>query len=82
MIERKTWEEFRDTKLLWWINRSLHLFGWAIIVETDKFDNIVVAYPARVIFRGFTKKVEEDGFKDLSKYLLNNIKELEEEANE
>lgn len=27
-VEERTWEEFIDSKLLWWVNRSLHLFGW------------------------------------------------------
>lgn len=30
MIERKSWEEFRNAGLLWWINMILHTFGWAI----------------------------------------------------
>jgi hypothetical protein len=24
-----TWREFADAGLFWWINRGLHLFGWA-----------------------------------------------------
>lgn len=33
MIQRRTWEEFKDNKLLWFINSILHLFGWAIVLE-------------------------------------------------
>ncbi|WP_207733339.1 hypothetical protein [[Clostridium] symbiosum] len=33
MIERKSWEEFRNAGLLWWINMILHTFGWAITVD-------------------------------------------------
>lgn len=28
MIKRKSWEKFRESGLLWFVNRSLHLFGW------------------------------------------------------
>ena len=77
MVERRSWEEFTENKLLWWINRSLHLFGWAIVLELDNFGNVLEAYPARVKFRGFSEDIEEDGFKGISKYLSNNIKKLE-----
>ena len=31
----RTWKEFLDNGLLWWINRGLHLFGWAIVVVEE-----------------------------------------------
>ena len=63
-IDRRPWEEFADTKLLWWINRTLHLFGWAIvIVEQD--GKIIDAYPARHTFNGFSDKVNDQGYKAL-----------------
>lgn len=49
MIERKSWEEFRNAGLLWWINMILHTFGWAITVEL-KDGKIIDCYPARVKF--------------------------------
>lgn len=72
----KTWQEFRESGLLWWVNRSLHLFGWAIVVETD--DDVVaeVAYPARVDYRGFPRENEEQGFRRLTWYLLGNVDNL------
>ncbi len=82
MVKRKTWEEFRENKLLWWANRTLHLFGWAIIVKLDDDEKIGEVYPARVRFRGFSDKVETDGFIGLSKYLSENINELEKESKE
>ena len=82
MIDKRTWKEFRDTKLLWWVNRTLHLFGWAIVFATDEDDKLVDVFPARVKFRGFDQEIETDGFKGLSIYLLNNIKELEKETYE
>lgn len=27
MVERRSWEEFRESGLLWWVNRTLHLFA-------------------------------------------------------
>lgn len=36
MINKKTWDEFRATGLLWLVNTILHVFGWAIVVDVDK----------------------------------------------
>lgn len=58
MVIKKSWLEFRELGLLWWINRILHTFGWAICVDIDSGE----AYPARVKFRGFNEKCEELGF--------------------
>jgi hypothetical protein len=69
MIERKDWKEFQDSKLLWWINRILHTFGWAIVLETLPNGQILDAYPARVSFRGFSEQDEEDGFNGLADWM-------------
>ena len=50
---KKTWKEFQECKLLWWVNRSLHIFGWAIVVEEQEDGTISNCYPARVVYRGF-----------------------------
>ena len=34
-VTKKTWTEFREIGLLWFINTILHMFGWAIVVEVD-----------------------------------------------
>ncbi len=81
MMKRKTWEEFRNSKLLWFVNRSLHIFGWAIVVQMED-DKIIEAYPARVKFRGFDEKSEEEGFIGLSEYMKENSEELLAEAKE
>ena len=80
MVERKTWKEFQDSKLLWWVNRSLHLFGWAIVVNYEDNGDIFEVYPARVSFRGFDEKTEEEGFIKLTEHLKNNIDGLVEET--
>ena len=81
MIERKTWEEFRETKLLWWINRILHTFGWSIVLSLGE-DGIKIkdVYPARVKFRGFDEESEEEGFIGLTQYLKDNIDDISKEV--
>lgn len=79
MVKRKTWEEFRETKLLWWINRILHTFGWAICVDVSSADKgawIMDVYPARVKFRGFESELEDEGFIGLTEYLKGNMNEI------
>lgn len=68
MVKRKTWEEFRKSGLLWFINTILHAFGWAIVVEMDN-KMITDVYPARVKFRGFNEKSNTEGYQKLSKYI-------------
>ena len=76
-MTKKTWSEFRDAGLLWWINRSLHLFGWAIVFEVDEdTQEVTSVYPARVEYRGFQYASEEKGFVKLTKHLKENIDEL------
>lgn len=82
MIKRKTWEEFRSTGLLWFINQTLHVFGWAIVVEMDKDGKLTDAYPARVKFRGFNEQSQEKGYINISEYMNKNSEELLKEAKE
>jgi len=80
-IERRTWEEFRENGLLWWVNRALHVFGWAIIVVVDNEEEEEVSdiYPARVPYRGFPEKREEAGFRHLSAWMGKAWRALREE---
>lgn len=73
---KKTWKELQESKLLWWINRSLHLFGWAIVVVQEEDGTISGAFPARVDYRGFSEATEDEGFTVLTKYLANNAPSL------
>lgn len=88
MVFKKSWEEFRATGLLWWINTTLHLFGWAIVVEVEldqdrkPTDKISQVYPARVKFRGFDAPSTEQGYITLTDYLKQNIAELSAEVAE
>lgn len=87
MFEKKNWNEFRDSGLLWWINSQLHLFGYVIAIEgdynkeQDTFDTIRNVYPARVSYRGFSKNLNTLGYRKVSEYLQSTIEQLKEEAN-
>lgn len=82
MIEKRMWEEFREAGFLWFVNRILHVFGWAIVVEVELNEDgtptneIFKVYPARVKFRGFTRESEENGFKKITQYMFENAGEL------
>lgn len=80
MIAKKTWDEFRNNGLLWFINMILHTFGWAICVELDDDMKVINAYPARTKFRGFSEKNNDDGYKSVAKYLKDNADSIFEDA--
>ena len=80
-MERKSWEEFRASGLLWFVNRILHIFGYAIVIETNDTDTQVTdCYPARVSFRGFSEATEERGYLAVSKLMKELAPELVAEA--
>lgn len=81
MVDRKTWKEFRDSKLLWFVNTILHAFGWAIVLDIDN-DVVTDVYPARVKFRGFSDEINTAGYIGLSEYMKENCEELLKEAKE
>ncbi len=82
MIQKRSWVTFRNSGLLWWVNRTLHLFGWAIVYEFNSKGKIKEVYPARCKFRGFLANIEERNFRKLSRYLKKNIDKLLKEAME
>ena len=83
MITKKTWEEFRSTGLLLYINQILHAFGWAICIETEKdLKTVISSFPARVNFRGFDEESIDEEYKKINKYLLENSVKLFEELEE
>lgn len=82
MPTRKTWADFRDAKLFWWVNRMLHLFGWAIAFEEGEDGAILDVYPQRVDYRGFDAATEEAGFVGLTQHLQENAERLRAEVEE
>ena len=79
MVTKKSWEEFRDSGLLWWINMILHTFGWSIGCELDE-GVITQVYPARVKFRGFDPESNDRGYSKVTQYLNQNCSELIKEC--
>lgn len=79
-INRKTWDNFKNTGMLFLVNQLLHAFGWAIVFETDEQGNTKDIYPARVKFRGFSSNVVETSYKNISQYMLENAEELFDEV--
>lgn len=86
MIEKKTWQEFRQSGLFCGINMILHTFGWAIVVNFEDYDKktdsgtIVEVYPARVKFRGFGENNNTEGYQKISRFMKENAEHLEKEA--
>lgn len=80
MVHRRSWQEFRQTGLLWFINTTLHMFGWAIVVELDDALEVINAYPARVKFRGFSTSINDEGYNKVTQYMKNNYATLHQEC--
>ena len=77
----KSWQEFRDSGLLFIVNQLLHIFGWAIVFEWEDYEKSKTTepdriYPARVKFRGFDEKSTTNGYVNISKYMVDNAEEL------
>ena len=82
MKERKTWEEFKKTGLLWFINMILHAFGWAIFLIRDDNEDIIDAFPATTTFRGFEEESNTRGYRAVTNYLAENVDTLLEDVKE
>lgn len=80
-MNKKSWEQFRNTGLLWFINSTLHLFGWAIVMKIDDDGKVTSVYPARVSYRGFSEKDNTNGYSRVTSYLKENIDDLDKEIN-
>lgn len=76
MIKEISIDEFRNSGALWWINQQLHLFGMAIVAETNDNNEFIRIYPVRCDFRGFSEEANTKNYKKLTNYLNNNIEEL------
>lgn len=83
MVTKKTWQEFRDAGMLWWINSILHIFGWSIVVElAEETNEIAEVYPVRTKFRGFSEDIATEGFKKVTNYMSKEIENLKKEVGE
>jgi len=81
-VTDKTWEEFRSTGLLLFINQILHVFGWAIVMQINGKNEITKCYPARVKFRGFGNDSVQREYMKITQYLKENADQLLKEAQE
>lgn len=81
MVKKKTWEEFRQTGLLWFVNTILHTFGWAIVLSIEK-GKPAEAFPARVKYRGFDQESNTKGYIKVSEYMNEEAERLLQEAKE
>lgn len=83
MIQKKSWQEFRESGSLWFANTVLHAFEWAIVVEYDsETGEEVGAYPAHVKFRGFDEESNTEGYIKLSQYMKDELPTLLDESKE
>lgn len=72
---KKTWDEFRSTGLLLFVNQFLHIFGWSLVVVYNK-DKVIDCYPARTEWRGFKEEHTTEAYEKVTTYLKNNISSL------
>lgn len=81
MIDKISWQEFKDSGMLWWINMILHTFGLTIVLDMEDGE-VKEAYPARVKFRGFREKNNIEGYIKVSEYINKNAGILLDESKE
>jgi len=78
---RHSWAEFRKAGMLWLVNRTLHMFGWAIVVEVDEATGEERgAYPVRTEWRVFTPDRDELGHTRVSEWMAKAGPALAEET--
>lgn len=82
MVTEKSIQEFREAGMLWFANSLLHVFGWAIVAETNDAGQPVRLYPARVKYRGFSPDLNDIGYSQVSQYMQNNADILLAESKE
>lgn len=73
---RKSWDEFRETGLLCFVNTFLHMFGWAIVICKDN-DELEV-FPARVNYSGFSEESYEKNYKKVKNLLKEDLTQFEQ----
>ncbi len=69
MIKKISWEEFRSTGMLWYVNRMLQIFGVSIVCDVEENSTIKEVYPAYTKFIGFSPEADEEGFNKLRSFL-------------
>lgn len=73
-----SWDAFRSTGLLAFVNGFLHIFGVAIVVDRGTG----MAFPARTKWCGFRNEAWAKVYRKLSDYMASTAKVLKAEADE
>lgn len=75
------WARFRAAGLVWFVNRILHVFGWALVFHVHlETGEVLAVVPERVQWRGFTGFDEQVGFEQVARFLRENAPVLYAEA--
>lgn len=80
MVDKRDWNEFRDSGMLWFVNTILHAFGWAICLDINDGGKVSEVFPARVKFRGFEGDINDMGYRNVARYLLENSESIYDDA--
>ena len=77
-LELSAWAKFHSSGMVWFVNRVLQVFGWAIHIKVDDSNRVIGAYPAKVKCAGFSEEKDKAELGKISKYLSDNANELYE----
>ena len=78
-VREMSWDAFRATGLLTFINGFLHIFGWSICVEY-KDGTFIRAYPMRTPWRGFKEETWTTAYGKIADYMAENADKIKEET--
>ena len=78
LLKRASWDSFRESGLLLFVNAFLQIFGWTIVVEYGEENIIKDAYPVKTKYRGFNEQSFTDAYKKVTNYMANNIDDIKE----
>jgi hypothetical protein len=73
---RRSWEEFRETGLLYFINSFLHIFGWEITAYIDGEGKTVECCPTQTDFREINIDSAKLSYKKLARYMKDHSHKL------
>jgi hypothetical protein len=79
-MERRTWDEFRSTGLLYLTNKVLHAFGWVIVWAKDDETGAVSAFPARTSYRTHSPESEASGQQRLQAWVRDGFDAVVQET--
>lgn len=82
LFDEKTWEEFRESGMLWATNTMLeHLFGWCIVYDYQSNSKLRVI-PCTTKCDGIAEIAEKEGREKLIRYLRSKDQDNDETTND